>query len=392
MPAIITERHVSDAADVAHQLHTAFRLALQDPLVRGLRASVLAERLGVGRMTCQRIVRLAEIVEPSPDLLTLIPGVQGLRQFMSGMRAAGAAGDPLRAADAAIDALDRFLGEVGLSHTGLASALALHLEAADPAQQLARRKKLYDAASSLMGQSAGTTISMMAFRFSPQQGFNFEQIAVRGYAQMRAAGSAMPIRLPMNAALSDFRRVGGQEASRAPQHLIERFCSTPLPSIDARVIKEKHLAHIINVEDIPTGEPFDCFASQHSRWNINDPGKHKSIWLYIDYPTRRCIFDVYLHADLDRPHRVSADTHLWGTSLLAPPEDLWMTQFAESLQFTALGAGSANAASTSHPTHGELTRYMFDHHGWDASEFVGYRCEIEMPIWRSGVCIVLEER
>jgi len=302
------------------------------------------------------------------------------------------AGDALVAAGTAIDAFDRFLGEVGLSHTRLASALALHLEAADPAQQLARRKKLYDAAASLMGQSAGVTVSMMAIRPSSHPEYNFEQIAIRGYAQMRAAGSAMPIRLPMNAAFSDYRKVGGHEAARAPQHLIERFCTTPLPGIDSRTIKEAHLAHIINVEDIPTGEPFDCFASQHTHWNIGEPGKNKAIWLYIDYPTRRCIFDMYLHADTDRPNIVSADTHLWGTSLLAPPADLWMTQFTESVQFTALGPGIANADSSDHAKHRKLTDYMFNHHGWDPSEFVGYRCEIEVPVWRSGVCLTLDAK
>lgn len=392
MSAILTERNIADASQVAGAIHREFGVVLQLPLVKGLRASVLADRLGVGRMTCQRIVKLGGDRSPSPDLLTQIPGVQGLHEFLVGMKQAGVPSKALTGAQAAVDTFERFLAEVGLTHTKLADALSRHFEAANPSQQLARRASLFDAAGSVMGQSADTTISMMAFKFSKRAGFNFEQIAVRGYANMRASTSAMPIRLPINAAFSDYRRVGGDEAGREPHHLIEQFCSTPLPTIDTRVIKESHLAHIINVDQIPAGEPFDVFASQQSIWNITEPGKSKGIWLYIDYPTRRCIFDVYLHVDLERPHRISADCHLWGTALLAPPEDLWMTRFADPLEFTVLGPGVANAASCHHEKHRALTQYMFDHHEWDADEFVGYRCEIEMPIWRSGVCLTLDER
>jgi hypothetical protein len=33
---------------------------------------------------------------------------------------------------------------------------------------------------------------------------------------------------------------------------------------------------------------------------------------------------------------------------------------------------------------------MFTHHGWTADEFVGFRCAMELPVWRSGLCLILE--
>jgi hypothetical protein len=35
---------------------------------------------------------------------------------------------------------------------------------------------------------------------------------------------------------------------------------------------------------------------------------------------------------------------------------------------------------------------MFKKNNWNPAEFVGFRCEIEMPIWRSGICINLDQR
>jgi hypothetical protein len=392
MPAILTERIIEEATQIAVGLHHGFTAVLQLPIVSGQRASVVARKLGVGRMTCQRIMKLGGDLKPTPDLLAEVPGVNGLRHFLSAMEKVGTLADELAVAVAAVDAFSKFLDDVGLSQTKLASALSLYFDATDPERLCARRENLFDAAATITGQSADATISMMAIRMSDQTEFNFEQIAVRGYSQMRATGSAMPIRLPINMLYSDYRHVSSVEAAREPQELIEAFCSRPLPSIDARMIKEEHLAHLINPEHIPTGEPFDCFATQHTKWNVSNPGMNKVIWLYIDYPTRHCTLDLYLHRDIEERHALSGDCHLWGTSLLAPPEDLWMTRFSDPLEFSELGPGTTNAGSAYYGRHGELAQYMFEHHDWDADEFVCFRCEMELPVWRSGICLVLDER
>lgn len=392
MPAILTERHISDATKVAERLHKEFVPIMQLPAVKGFRASELAIRLAIGRMTCQRIVKFNSDLPPTSELLTEIPGVSGLREFLIALRHEGMPEAVLCDADSAVDNFAHFLTSVGLSQTALATALSLHFEATDPKHRVARRKKLFEATSSVLGQSMGTTISILAFKFNPGTDTNFEQIATRGYTNISVSHSAMPIRLPINAAFSDYRKVEGSEAAREPQELIKEFCSTPLPSIDTRMIKEQNLAHIIDPENIPNGEPFDCFAMQCSKWNVTNLGKHKALWLYIDYPSRSCTFDVYLQKNLADAHRMSADCHLWGTSLLAPPEDLWMTRFTGQLGFTELGQGISQSDSPYYDRHKELTRHLFAKNNWDPTEFVGFRCTMKMPIWRSGVCINLDQR
>ena len=396
MPTILTENMVRDATQVSGSLHQALTRVLAFPNVKGRRASTLATELDVGRMTCQRILKMARRADPStppgPRLLADLPGVNGLRQFLEALVRHGTPRDELAEALRAVDAFDAFLRSIGLSQTAFASALLLHETSSDPDRLRERRALLFDAAAAVTGQAADVTISMMAIRPVEQDRFNFEQIVVRGYAGMRASDSAMPIRLPINMAYSDYRNVTGDEAAREPQQLIESFCTTPLPSIDSRVIKERHLAHLVNPEHIPTGEPFDCFATQHTHWSITDPGPHKAIWLYLDYPTRHCTFDLYLHHTMTKHTRISADCHLWGTSLLAPPEDLWMTRFADQIVFTRLGTGTAQADSSAYVRHQALTEHMFQSHAWDSDEFVGFRCEMELPVWRSGVCLIIESQ
>ena len=393
MPFILTAKMVADAAEVGIRLHTALLTVLELPAVHNRRAATLAKELGVGRMTCQRIAKLARPNAPSPGASSLaeLPGVHGLKQFLSALRSNTSAEAQLAEAFEATAAFEELLRELGLSQTSFSAALRLYQKANDPDQRLARRIALFEAAAGVTGQAADHTISVMAFRPSAEGNFNFEQIAIRGYAGMQASESAMPIRLPINMAYSDFRNVTGEEAARQPQHLVEAFCTKPLPSIDQRVIKSEHLAHLVNPEHIPAGEPFDCFARQRNLWNVKAVGKHKAIWLYVDYPTKQCTFDVYFHRKIAEQHQASGDCHMWGTSLLAPPEDLWMTRFADQMTFSKLGCGIGQKSPRTHESHKALTQDMFDHAGWEPSDFMGYRCSMAFPIWRSGMCVVLEE-
>ena len=66
MPIILTEQMVVDAAKVATSLHESFIRVLELPNVQGRRAATLSNELGVGRMTCQRIVKLSKQNQDPP--------------------------------------------------------------------------------------------------------------------------------------------------------------------------------------------------------------------------------------------------------------------------------------------------------------------------------------
>ena len=389
MPSFLTEKDIKNASKVTISLQKEFSAVLEFPLLNGLRSSLVAKKLGVNRMTCQRISKLQTTDCVTPLLLIEIPGVSGLLEFLDGMKNAGTPQKKLEGAMSAVEAFSNFLRKLNLSHTKLMHEISLHFEATNPKQRLARRKKLFEAASAVMGQSADTSISMMALTSKKDLPSYFEQIAIRGYSQIRAIHSSMPIRIAPNAAFSNYRKIGNDEVERNKPVLIEQFCSTPLPTIDTRKIKEQNLAQIINPEHLPIGEPFDCFASQHNIWNVKAETNSNSILMYNDYPTKSCIFDIYLHSLIDERLRITSDCHLWGTALLAPPEDDWMKRFTEDCDFKVLGRGTALADSSNYSKHKALTQHMFDLMGWDPNDFTGYRCEVQMPIWRSGISMNL---
>ena len=46
-----------------------------------------------------------------------------------------------------------------------------------------------------------------------------------------------------------------------------------------------------------------------------------------------------------------------------------------------LGRGLGQVATDANPRHEELTRAMFDRLGWRRDDFIGYRAEVEYPLW-----------
>ena len=126
MPIILTNQMVEEATDVARALHDAFTGILQLPAISGRRASTLSVELNVGRMTCQRIVKLgkSDAPTPGPELLTQLPGINGLRQFLEALAQNGTSRKLLGDAIAAVDGFDLFLRSINLSQTSFAAAFS----------------------------------------------------------------------------------------------------------------------------------------------------------------------------------------------------------------------------------------------------------------------------
>ena len=55
-----------------------------------------------------------------------------------------------------------------------------------------------------------------------------------------------------------------------------------------------------------------------------------------------------------------------------------------------LGTGVSRVASPGYERMPDLTRHLFEQAGWDADEFVGYRCEAAYPVWRAGYCMAFD--
>ena len=94
-----------------------------------------------------------------------------------------------------------------------------------------------------------------------------------------------------------------------------------------------------------------------------------------------------MHRDLARTCIPALDTHLWRPDFAQQTGDRWQTRFAASPTLQLLGPGPHRAAPPAWPRMLDLTRYLFERLGRDPREYIGFRCEVDHPIWRAGYCV-----
>jgi hypothetical protein len=83
-------------------------------------------------------------------------------------------------------------------------------------------------------------------------------------------------------------------------------------------------------------------------------------------------------------------THRWGPDFAQHVGDRWQTQFVESPPLQLLGSGLPRKSPPAYPRLGELTEQFFERVSLSPDDFVGHRCDVEYPLWRTGYCMRLD--
>ena len=408
LPSLSAEE-AERAIQVAGRLQAVLRTLVGTLPEHARGASGMSRYLSVVRSTCQRSVSVISEPAASVGMLTRLPGVKGLRQLVQGFSTIGTDPANLASAHAAIDQLELLIKDLAGSQTKLADRIntnALELDGAPsvfPARsaELAR-KRLFMSAAEVMGRQSDVKISLYAFRLHPDDHDKLERVLVTGQIGELARMDAMPF--SFTAGDTKHEAEGDRSTPLAtldetlahgptPNAVLREFCSDPLPLITSRG-SEGQLVQIIDQASIRPNEPIDLVLANRSAHPAMVPNTNKptldEVWSLINYPARHLIFDVYIHRDMERMYRPSVDAQLWGPNLDSHPADRWLTRFSYGPRLVLLGNDLHAAHTDAYPRHVELTRYLFQRVGWPIEEFVGFRCEVPYPIWRSGYCMSFE--
>ncbi|MFT3683966.1 MAG: hypothetical protein QM783_03390 [Phycisphaerales bacterium] len=198
----------------------------------------------------------------------------------------------------------------------------------------------------------------------------------------------------------DALRTGPGPSGRTPETILSAFSTSPLPTITNKsrtgathqVIDPSAFA--IDGESGFEPRPIDVVTALRACHLMYDPKTGMptldAVWSLVNGPSARLILDVYLHADMERNFRPSIDALLWSPDLNAPAAERWTIRLPNQPRLQLLGRGLSHAGSELHPRHAEVSNAFFGHIGWDAEDFVGFRCEVRYPVWRAGYCMGFE--
>ncbi|MEX0876953.1 MAG: hypothetical protein WD114_05800 [Phycisphaerales bacterium] len=385
---------------VAERLHADISTLVDQLPEIAQSGSAMAKHLGIVRNTTQRVMHALRDQTPDAHTLVKLPGVKGLEQMLEAMDRAGASKQSIELAQVAVTQFDQLIDKLAGSHTRLAARInapgAADAEAS--LNSLQARQALFQAAVGVTGRSALTNISLYAFRRSPENPDVLQRALASGLIQTTIVPGGMPVVIragdtlqwddPANRSfdlLDDSKPQGN-----TPEALLKEFTTHPLPTVSSQGTAD-NLVQVIDPADFEGPQTLDVITAARSNHPFTDPQTGRmtldEVWSLVNCPTARLIFDVYLHRDLERMVRPTIDSQLWYPNLSSPGGQRWITRYPSPPRLELLGEGTGRARTAAHPRHADLTATLFHRLGWDASEFVGFRCEVEYPVWRAGYCM-----
>ncbi len=405
----LNEAEASAAAQISRRLHAEIGgvVALLPPQERG--ASAMARGLGIDRATCQRIVSALAAPEAGPGTLVRLPGVLGLRQFLESMGKLGVLGAEQReSALAAVRRFEEFLDEVAGSQRRLRERLnagevaregswGASVGGDDPAVRAA----LAEAAARATGRWTETTLTLRIVRALPGDPRQTEEASIRGLIGHTARAQAVPLVLGHATSHAEgglgesvYATLDRKPASGStPSSLMPEFCTSPLPGVVSRNAGSR-IVHMIDASPGAVARAMDIVIANREVKPEAHPATLRpavgELWTLMTFPSRHLVFDAYLHRDLARKCLPSLETHLWNPDVGRQGATRWSTRFPGGPALRLLGPGLGGAGTSAYPRMGELTARLFAQMGWEPGEFVGYRCEVDFPLWRAGYCMVFD--
>lgn len=366
----------------------------------------MSRALGVDRNICQRIVAATAKGEADVGMLIQLPGIAGMRQFLRALQERPGLSrvqrESLASTGAAIDLYETLLTQLAGSQRKLRERLDASLDSSPEScvvsGDLASRRQLFRAAARITGRWSQSWVCMRMIRPIPGDPLMTESIVARGHIGHRWREGALPLEIgehvqPRLASASDdpaYRSLSNSEDAR--RFLFGAFCSQPLPQIISRALGNK-MVHVIEGStpaDVPVDIVIADRRAQPDRHPATQDPPFGEVWSMITFPAQHLVFDVYLHREIASRCTPSLEQHLWGPHSGSQGLWRWSTRFPGGPRLQDLGFGLQNAPTDAYPRHAELTRAMFAQAGWDPSEFVGYRCSVEYPVWRSGYCMLFD--
>ncbi|MFI4894604.1 MAG: hypothetical protein ACIAQ0_14410 [Phycisphaerales bacterium JB058] len=399
--APLSEAEIKRAQRVADRLHSDLGIVVSQLPEQAQGGSGMSRYLDIVRNTTQRI---CYALQDPASLATLsrVPGVKGLESFVEAVRRVGVTKESADLLEASVNEFSRLIDDIAGSHTKLIDRVDAGLGGPRPPgggnSDLAARANLFAAASQVTG---GSTQTAVAINIIDLEGDTLSRTYIHGFIHATMEPGGMPLVVCSG---DNFRWAKGAWdrkllddtglEGRTPTALLEPFTTTPFPEITGRG-DNGQLLQVIDPKHVEPGMALDVVTATRTKWPFINPETKESaferVWYLVNWPVQNLVFDVWIHEKLERMFRPSVDALLWYPKLSIAGGDRWATRFPSQTKLELLGRGIGSADSAMWHRHGELTEHTFKRIGEDANEYVGFRCEMQFPIWRAGYCMSFEE-
>lgn len=358
---------------------------------RGVRG--MAEFLGVDRNLCQRVLAAAKT--EGIEFLLHTPSPAQLQRLVEGASLKGIDAERLEGLRSAIEMFsglvidgDRAPGAIRkrvrdlMSHAGDA-----------PAEQAATSSPLdalHRAGAAVAGceMDARINVALMWPRNDIRMGVNV--LMVQGHVGYTARATGMPIVVQLADWVSDThgRPVAetmlSESGAESKRVLLREFCSEPTPTMVPSGLAGSS-EHVLEVSSLVPGAKVTVFTAmttvQDPHPLLDEQDRIRSLNAHMRLPSRRFLFDVYLHRSLASASVPGCAVKAWSPNIHMAPASDWANIIPGGPRLEVLGSDPRQSHTSAWDRHPELVRRAFSIAGREASDFVGYRLDAHMPVW-----------
>ena len=344
----------------------------------------LARILGLDKTLAWKLSKIARAPRAAAAV-PHVPGPGGVRLLLAALKRSGvdrAAGEAVRRAFAEFDSL------VAL-HAGDRATLAAMVEGADEAGGLASRKLSFQGNSATWGIRARTHFGAQFIAPSRDRPGRADIAALAGLVDLRRLRPEARWPLIFHVPYGEGMGLGAerpideavQEDAEPP--LLRRFCSDPLPAIEAVPVPGGTL---FELSQGPVGNTaaFTCafgfFARAHVLTHRTPGDEHAEHFLVLTTPCEVAQIDLFVHRELPfelPPELLVLSRMELGVDL--PPAIQRRYRLPLDRPVQALGQGLTVAASAHVPRYLEMLGAVYERVGWEPEEFRGFRVELAFP-------------
>lgn len=370
--------------------------------------------LGINRAVAYRLIAAAS-EEGDLELLTRAPGVEGIKMFAASSREK--IGSPvlglLAGVEAAIADFQALIRSSGGSHARLIARVRATTDSLSgkkvntpPGRREDVRRAMHDVIRALSGRKIVARMSVSVVRPNPDMPGQIEYAHARAFVGYQAISGGLPLVLGSWATrpgndnrslpVTEYQTLHGTPLNELDGGgLIAEFCTSPLPIVTTRDTTG-NLVQVIDQSRSQPGTPIDATTAYRlptvGPLPVND---NPPIFLEVTsltVPAERMVADLYVHHSIAGDCTPSVNLYLGRGSGGCDVIDRWHEQIDGAPVVGLLGRGLRNAHSSGWDLHANLSSRVFEILGWNANEFVGFRCDEAWPLWNCDYVMTLDYR
>lgn len=390
-----SELELQAVTSASESLRTSISNLIATLVDQPVRPSGLSKTLGINKDIASRVVNAISTPDPLASVYAM-PGPSPLRSLVRSAKRKGAPADLIEVADRAIDAFERMLVEQIGDKTGLNALIGAWLPEARQEVDATARQLMYRGSSLVKGLYADVAVVSFLLHRAADTPDRCDTAMIGGWVGLCRIRPRVPMRFVARLVHPKDNTGPMFDAAGDPfyERFLQEFSDQPLPVtirqatdrreywLDDRGVGPRSSTRVFVTERYKSNHPFLQPATTAAPLRFFYAG--------VDVPVKTLILDVFLAEDVWPG--VDPELRIYDTAANGvanpndPSRDLDMMEPPTSIY--RITGGIAGARSAIIPNYPSMLESVLQNHGWSASAFRGYRCQIDYPMYSSQICQV----